>query len=33
VVMAFDSHCVVNGGGKHGTPYVVSEDNFLRVGK
>ena len=22
-------HVVVNGGGKHGTPYVVNEDNFI----
>jgi hypothetical protein len=28
VVMAFASHVVCNGGGKHGTPHVVNERNF-----
>ena len=29
VVMAFPSHLVVNMGGRHGTPGVVNEGNFL----
>ncbi len=30
VVMAFASHVVINGGGRHGTSYVADERNFLR---
>ena len=30
VVMTFPHHVVVNGGGRHGTPYVVSESNFIK---
>jgi hypothetical protein len=33
VVMAFDTHCVVNGGGRYGTPYVVDSDNFISEGR
>ena len=33
VIMAFPNHCVVNGGGKHGKPYVVNETNFVRKGR
>lgn len=33
IAMAFNSHVVVNGGGKHGTPYVVNGENFLRKGR
>lgn len=29
VVMAFEHHVVVNGGGRHGTPFVVNEKNFV----
>ncbi len=28
-VICLKTHVVVNGGGKHGTPYVVDERNFL----
>lgn len=30
VVMAFESHVVVNGGGRFGTPHVVDEKNFVK---
>ena len=30
VVMALASHVVVNGGGRHGTPHVVNEKNFVK---
>lgn len=33
IVMAFDTHVVVDGGGGHGTPHVVNEKNFVRKGK
>ncbi len=33
VALAFDSHCVVNGGGRYGTPYVVDAGNFVKVGR
>lgn len=33
VVMTFPDRVVVNGGGRHGTPYVVTENNFVRAGK
>lgn len=29
VVMTFANHVVVNGGGRHGTPYVVDANNFI----
>ena len=29
VVMIFPHHAVIDGGGRFGTPYVVTEDNFL----
>lgn len=29
IVMAFENHVVVNGGGRYGTPYVVNDDNIL----
>jgi len=31
VVMAFSTHVVVNAGGRHGTPRVVSGENFLET--
>lgn len=33
VTLAFDTHCVVNGGGRHGTPFVVDDNNFVKVGR
>jgi hypothetical protein len=29
IVMAFEHHVVVNGGGLYGTPYVVDESNII----
>lgn len=33
IAMAFESHVVVNGGGRHGTPHVVDKGNFLKKGR
>jgi len=33
VVMAFRSHLVLNGGGRHGTPLVATAENFVRYVK
>lgn len=30
VVMAFSTHLVLNGGGRHGTPLVATADNYVR---
>ena len=30
VVMVFPTHVVVNGGGRYGTPYVVTQENFVK---
>jgi hypothetical protein len=30
VVMKFPTHCVLNGGGRHGTPLVASPRNIVR---
>jgi hypothetical protein len=32
VVMAFETHVVLNIGGRHGTPMVVNDNNFIRRG-
>ena len=29
VVFRFPTHCVINAGGRHGTPYVVTQSNVL----
>ena len=29
IVMAFEHHVVVNGGGRHVTPYVVNDNNII----
>lgn len=31
VLFQFGTHLTCNGGGKYGIPYVVDEENFLRV--
>ena len=33
VVMTFESHVVVNGGGRYGTPHVVDDGNFVKKGR
>lgn len=32
VVMVFDTHAVINGGGRFGTPHVVTDQNFVGAG-
>lgn len=29
IVMVFENHVVVNGGGRYGTPHVVDDNNIL----
>lgn len=31
VVMAFSTHLVLNGGGRHGTPLVADATNYVRL--
>lgn len=31
VVMAFPTHLVLNGGGRHGTPLVADATNYVRM--